>query len=87
MTDPGGRYDFAYVHTDIPPGMTIAQWRASTPHPGSTPAGLGAVTVIGRLLAWLGRLACGWRSVLSATRSAARVGDRQALPDGSLRES
>lgn len=23
-----GQYDFAYVHTDIPEGMTIREWRA-----------------------------------------------------------
>lgn len=24
-----GEYDFAYVHTDIPEGMTIREWRAA----------------------------------------------------------
>ena len=28
MTEPGGPYDFVYVHTDIPAGMTIREWRA-----------------------------------------------------------
>ena len=28
MTDPSRPHDFAYVHTDIPAGMTIAEWRA-----------------------------------------------------------
>jgi hypothetical protein len=27
MTEPGSRYDFVYVHTDIPEGMTIREWR------------------------------------------------------------
>jgi hypothetical protein len=28
MADVGGPYDFVYVHTDIPEGMTIREWRA-----------------------------------------------------------
>ena len=28
MGEPGGPYDFVYVHTDIPEGMTIREWRA-----------------------------------------------------------
>ena len=28
MTESGGPYDFVYVHTDIPEGMTIREWRA-----------------------------------------------------------
>ena len=28
MSDRPNAHDFLYVHTDIPPGMTIAQWRA-----------------------------------------------------------
>lgn len=28
MTDAGGSHDFIYVHTDIPEGMTIREWRA-----------------------------------------------------------
>jgi hypothetical protein len=28
MTEPDSRYDFVYVHTDIPNGMTIHEWRA-----------------------------------------------------------
>jgi hypothetical protein len=28
MPDAGGPHDFIYVHTDIPEGMTIRQWRA-----------------------------------------------------------
>jgi len=28
MTEPTGPYDFVYVHTDIPEGMTIREWRA-----------------------------------------------------------
>ncbi len=28
MTDRRGSYDFIYVHTDIPEGMTIREWRA-----------------------------------------------------------
>ncbi len=28
MTDWRGSYDFVYVHTDIPEGMTIREWRA-----------------------------------------------------------
>lgn len=27
MTDRRGPYDFVYVHTDIPEGMTIREWR------------------------------------------------------------
>lgn len=27
MSEPGGSYDFVYVHTDIPEGMTIREWR------------------------------------------------------------
>jgi hypothetical protein len=27
MTDSRGSHDFAYVHTDIPAGMTIGEWR------------------------------------------------------------
>ena len=27
MSLPDGPYDVVYVHTDIPEGMTIAQWR------------------------------------------------------------
>jgi hypothetical protein len=27
MTEPGVPYDFVYVHTDIPEGMTIREWR------------------------------------------------------------
>lgn len=28
MTDRPGSHDFVYVHTDIPEGMTIREWRA-----------------------------------------------------------
>jgi hypothetical protein len=28
MADPPVSHDFAYVHTDIPAGMTIREWRA-----------------------------------------------------------
>jgi hypothetical protein len=28
MPDAGGPHDFMYVHTDIPEGMTIREWRA-----------------------------------------------------------
>ena len=28
MTDSRGPHDFVYVHSDIPPGMTIREWRA-----------------------------------------------------------
>ena len=28
MADPPVMHDFAYVHTDIPAGMTIREWRA-----------------------------------------------------------
>jgi hypothetical protein len=28
MTDKPISHDFVYVHTDIPPGMTISEWRA-----------------------------------------------------------
>ena len=28
MTEPGSPHDFVYVHTDIPEGMTIREWRA-----------------------------------------------------------
>ena len=28
MPDPPVTHDFAYVHTDIPAGMTIREWRA-----------------------------------------------------------
>jgi hypothetical protein len=28
MPDAGGHRDFIYVHTDIPEGMTIREWRA-----------------------------------------------------------
>jgi hypothetical protein len=28
MSDGPASYDFAYVETDIPPGMTIREWRA-----------------------------------------------------------
>jgi hypothetical protein len=27
MSEPGGSYDFVYVQTDIPEGMTIRAWR------------------------------------------------------------
>jgi hypothetical protein len=27
MSESGGRYDLLYVHTDIPEGMTIREWR------------------------------------------------------------
>jgi hypothetical protein len=28
MPNAGGPHDFIYVHTDIPEGMTIREWRA-----------------------------------------------------------
>jgi hypothetical protein len=28
MSETGRRYDLVYVHTDIPEGMTIREWRA-----------------------------------------------------------
>jgi hypothetical protein len=28
MPDAGGPHDFMYLHTDIPEGMTIREWRA-----------------------------------------------------------
>jgi hypothetical protein len=28
MPDPPQSHDFVYVHTDIPPGLTIREWRA-----------------------------------------------------------
>jgi hypothetical protein len=36
MTDPPASHDFLYVHTDIPPGMTIRAWRAQR---AATPPG------------------------------------------------
>ena len=27
MSEAGSRYDFVYVHTNIPEGMTLRQWR------------------------------------------------------------
>ena len=30
MSESGGRYDLVYVHTDIPEGMTIREWRGRT---------------------------------------------------------
>lgn len=27
MDHPGSSHSFRYVHTDIPPGMTISEWR------------------------------------------------------------
>ena len=55
MTDAAGSHDFVYVHTDIPDGMTIREWRAhcSTCVPrerqaardGSAPA-LGSTTAV-----------------------------------------
>ena len=29
MADPPAPHGFAYIHSDIPPGMTIAEWRAA----------------------------------------------------------
>ena len=29
MGDQPPPHDFAYIHSDIPPGMTIAEWRAA----------------------------------------------------------
>jgi hypothetical protein len=31
MSHPPASPRFVYVHTDIPPGMTIREWRARTP--------------------------------------------------------
>jgi hypothetical protein len=28
MTDEPSSHDFVYVHSDIPPGMTMSEWRA-----------------------------------------------------------
>ena len=39
MSECGGPYDLVYVHTDIPEGMTIRQWRGR-----SIPERLSAAT-------------------------------------------
>jgi hypothetical protein len=70
-------YDFVYVHTDIPDGMTIREWREHR----------GAERAAEQQAARPPGKACGWCSVLSASGSAARIGGCQALPCGSLRES
>ena len=57
MPDAAGPYDFMYVHTDIPDGMTIREWRAqraaswpATPSATSTRASRD--TCVGRARRW-----------------------------------
>ena len=98
MADRPNAHDFLYVHTDIPPGMTIAQWRAqratSRPRPRRHVFGRGCIsTFIARA-----RRRCrqrrrqagvGVRVLIGPVRqpSATRSWTRQPCPDGSLRES
>lgn len=39
MTRPRDSYEFVYVHTDIPDGMTIREWRGQVPSSGKPSAG------------------------------------------------
>ena len=92
MPDRPNAHDFLYVHTDIPPGMTIAQWRAqrATRHPD--PRRRTILGRIARLVARIGELrhreqtgseaGVGVRVVFGLVRkpSAARSWGRQVLP-------
>jgi hypothetical protein len=59
MADRPGSYDFVYVHTDIPAGMTIREWRAqrAADRPAATPRPLRAA--VRRRLDWATRM---WRA-------------------------
>ena len=99
MSDRPTARDFLYVHTEIPPGMTIAQWRAQRATRRPDPRRRTLLGRIGRLVARIGGLrhreqtgseaGVGVRVVTGRVRkpSAARSWTRQALPCGSLRES
>ena len=92
MPDRPNAHDFLYVHTDIPPGMTIAQWRAQ--RATSRPRRRRRVLLgrIGTFMARIGaRRRCrqrpreaggGERVLIGPVRkpSAARSCSRQALP-------
>ena len=60
IADPLGSHEFAYVHTDIPAGMTIREWRvhraAERDAARSRPAGAGArLDACVAIAAWRGR--------------------------------
>lgn len=92
MADRPTAHDFLYVHTDIPPGMTLAQWRAQ--RATSRPRRRRRVLLgpIGTFMARIGaRRRCrqrpreagvGARVLTGPVRkpSAARSWGRQALP-------
>ena len=94
MSDRPNAHDFLYVHTDIPPGMTIAQWRAqrATSRPRPRRRGLVGRGRISTFMARIGaRRRCrqrpreagvGARVLTGPVRkpSAARSWGRQALP-------
>ena len=63
MTDESVSHDFVYVHTDIPEGMTIREWRAqraadraAAARAARRPSALGS-RLTGAVRAWL-RPAC-----------------------------
>ena len=63
MTDEPVSHDFVYVHTDIPEGMTIREWRAqraadraAAARAARRPSALGS-RLTGAVRAWL-RPAC-----------------------------
>ena len=103
MSNSPGSHDFVYVHTDIPAGTTIREWRAQ--RAASRPARTRRVVLVAvrRRLDSATRMwhatarrrqrvvgpgtACGWGSVTPAGDSTARDGAVKPCPDGSLRES
>ena len=90
MPDRPGSFEFAYVQSDIPAGMTIREWRASRPTPRRRRLRATGGRVLGRAIArarWIWLRACGCCSVLPASQARRAWAAVKCCPDGSLRES
>ena len=64
MPDAGGPHDFIYVHTDIPEGMTIREWRAQR----AAERAATQAAERGRRRRWRAVPARRWVAALPATR-------------------
>ena len=63
MTESRGSRDFVYVHSDIPAGMTIREWRAAA---RGEPAGAGPAAAPGLRHVSRAAAVAAWRAVARA---------------------
>jgi hypothetical protein len=83
MSDPGGPYDFVYVHSDIPEGMTIRDWRRQRAAEQAVERERAPAARRRRVLAAAAAPALGLRERLrSAGNRAAKMLRAVRIPDG-----